>query len=104
MKALKSQFLLNYSKQLIQALILNFNFISVLFYLIILFAGFIHEHNRPDRDDFLAVDVDNILDEKQSNYIKRNYTPTEFFYDEYPTDVDTGLTPFDVFSVLIRAR
>ena len=47
--------------------------------------------------------MNNILDEKKSNYIKRNYTPTEFFYDDYPTDVDTGLTPFDVFSVLMYA-
>ena len=57
--------------------------------------------NRSDRDDFLLVDYDSILENKKHNYAKRTNTKADDFDAEYPNDVDTGLTPFDVSSVLM---
>ena len=57
-----------------------------------------HEHNRPDRSDFLVVDLDNLEESYAHNYNRRNYSETENFDDDYPNEVDTGLTPFDFSS------
>ena len=64
-------------------------------------SGFAHEMNRSDRDDFLVVDYDNILDNKKHNYVKRTNTKVDDFDVEYPSGVDSGLTPFDISSVLM---
>ena len=62
---------------------------------------YLQDFPMPDRDDFLVVDYDNILENRKHNYVKRTNTKTEDFDAEYPDDVDTGLTPFDVSSVLM---
>ena len=57
--------------------------------------------NRSDRDDFLLVDYDSILENKKHNYAKRTNTKADDFVAKYPSDVDSGLTPFDISSVLM---
>ena len=33
--------------------------------------GFVHEHTRPDRDNFVEVNTDNIVSGKEGNFKKR---------------------------------
>lgn len=47
--------------------------------------GFYHEHNRWDRDDYLKVHYENIIKDKQINFVKLSREqydkPSEFDYD-----------------------
>ena len=64
----------------------------------LLFPGFLHEHNRPDRSSYVTVIAENILDSRKSDFKKRNSGNSEWFD---PGDVDTQNTPFDFQSVLL---
>eukprot|EP00092_Neocalanus_flemingeri_P058471 GFUD01069681.1.p1 GENE.GFUD01069681.1~~GFUD01069681.1.p1 ORF type:complete len:438 (+),score=56.84 GFUD01069681.1:49-1362(+) len=60
--------------------------------------GFSHEHNRPDRDSFVTVITENIVESRKSDFKKRENGNSEWFE---PSDVDTQNTPFDFQSVLL---
>ena len=49
--------------------------------------GFVHEHTRPDRDDFISVNIDNIEPGKEKNFEKRRQGTR-------------NNAPYDVFSVM----
>ena len=59
--------------------------------------GFVHEHTRPDRDDFISVNTENIEAGKEGNFGKR----TRGFSDYFGKDsVNTRNTPYDILSLL----
>ena len=41
--------------------------------------GFVHEHTRPDRDDFISVNYDNIEPGEEKNFKKRPPGTSAFF-------------------------
>ena len=49
--------------------------------------GFVHEHTRPDRDDFISVNIDNIEPGKE-NYFEKRMQGTR------------NNAPYDVLSVM----
>ena len=53
---------------------------------------------RPDRDDFIRVNEDNILPNARNNFVKRPYGDAGFRTDG---SVDTKHTPYDVLSVIV---
>ena len=59
--------------------------------------GFVHEHTRPDRDNFVAVNTDNIVAGAEKNFEKRKQGYSDFF-DE--GSVNAEHSPYDVSSVL----
>jgi len=59
--------------------------------------GFIHEHSRPDRDDFITLNVDNMRPDLRNNFLKRPYGDAEFHTSG---SVNHQHTPYDVLSVL----
>ena len=59
--------------------------------------GFIHEHMRPDRDDFITIHKENIVAGMEKNFERRNYSRADFFSEG---DVDHMNTPYDVSSLL----
>ena len=59
--------------------------------------GFVHEHTRPDRDNFVEVNMDNIKPGKEGNFEKR----TRGFSDSRDKNsVNTRNTPYDILSLL----
>ena len=63
--------------------------------------GFVHEHTRPDRDDFISINYDNIKPGKETNFEKRRHGTSDFFEKG---SVDTKNTPYDVLSLLHYGR
>jgi len=59
--------------------------------------GFVHEHTRPDRDDFISINFDNIEPGEEKNFEKRPHGTSDFFEKG---SVDTKDTPYDVLSLL----
>ena len=59
--------------------------------------GFVHEHTRPDRDDFISINFDNIEPGEEKNFEKRPHGTSDFFEKG---SVDTKNTPYDVLSLL----
>ena len=59
--------------------------------------GFVHEHTRPDRDNFISVNMDNIEPGKEKNFEKRPHGTSDFFEKG---SVDSKNTPYDVLSLL----
>ena len=59
--------------------------------------GFVHEHTRPDRDDFILVNMDNIEAGKEKNFEKRPEGTRDLFEKG---SVDSRNTPYDVLSLL----
>ena len=59
--------------------------------------GFVHEHTRPDRDNFISVNTDNIEPGKEKNFEKRPHGTSDFFEKG---SVNTRNTPYDVLSLL----
>ena len=59
--------------------------------------GFVHEHMRPDRDDFITIHKENIVSGMVKNFERRNYSRADFFSEG---DVDHMNTPYDVSSLL----
>ncbi|UJR08286.1 hypothetical protein I4U23_012558 [Adineta vaga] len=54
--------------------------------------GFFHEQSRPDRDEYVSIQWNNIVPAQTSNFIK------------YNSDVDTQMTPYDYGSVMHYGR
>jgi len=59
--------------------------------------GFVGEHTRPDRDDFITLNVDNIRPGLEHHFAKRPYGDAEFHTSG---SVNHQHTPYDFFSVL----
>ena len=59
--------------------------------------GFVHEHTRPDRDDFISVNMDNIQLGKEKNFEIRKHGTSDFFEKG---NVNSKNTPYDVLSLL----
>ena len=59
--------------------------------------GFVHEHTRPDRDDFISVNTDNIVPGAEKNFVKRPSGNSVFFEKG---SVNSMNTPYDVLSLL----
>ena len=59
--------------------------------------GFVHEHTRPDRDNFISVNLGNIELGKEKNFERRPNGASDFF-EKGP--VNTMNTPYDVLSLL----
>ena len=59
--------------------------------------GFVHEHTRPDRDDFISVNTDNIEAGKEKNFEKRLEGTSDLYKKG---SVDSRNTPYDVLSLL----
>ena len=51
--------------------------------------GMLHEQSRPDRDDYLTIDFDNIKSDKKDNFLKYGWN-----------SVDTREIPYDLGSVM----
>ena len=60
---------------------------------------FVHEHTRPDRDDFISINYDNIEPGEEKNFKKRP-PGTSAFFKKGSGSVDTKNTPYDVLSLL----
>ena len=58
---------------------------------------FVHEHTRPDRDSFVAVNTDNITPGKEGNFAKRKQGYGDYFKEG---SVNSQNSPYDVLSVL----
>ena len=56
-----------------------------------------HEHTRPDRDDFISINFDNIEPGEEKNFEKRPHGTSDFFEKG---SVDSKNTPYDVLSLL----
>ena len=61
--------------------------------------GFVHEHTRPDRDNFISINYDNIEPGEEKNFKKRP-PGTSAFFKKGSGSVDTKNTPYDVLSLL----
>ena len=59
--------------------------------------GFVHEHTRPDRDNFVDVNTENIKPGKERNFEKRKQGYSDFFEKG---SVNSENSPYDVLSVL----
>ena len=59
--------------------------------------GFVHEHTRPDRDDFIAVNADNIEAGEEANFKKKKQGYSDFFDED---SVNAQNSPYDVLSLL----
>ena len=59
--------------------------------------GFVHEHTRPDRDNFISINFDNIEPGEEKNFEKRPHGTSDFFEKG---SVNTRNTPYDVLSLL----
>ena len=59
--------------------------------------GFVHEHTRPDRDNFVAVNTENIVSGKEANFKKRKQGYSDFFNEG---SVNAESSPYDVLSLL----
>ena len=59
--------------------------------------GFVHEHTRPDRDDFISINYENIEPGEEKNFEKRPEGTSDFFEKG---SVDSKNTPYDVLSLL----
>ena len=59
--------------------------------------GFVHEHMRPDRNDFITIHKENIVAGMEKNFERRNYSRADFFSEG---DVDHMNTLYDVSSLL----
>ena len=59
--------------------------------------GFVHEHTRPDRDNFVDVNVDNIKPGKEGNFEKRKYGDSYYFEKD---SVNSENSPYDVLSLM----
>ena len=59
--------------------------------------GFVHEHTRPDRDNFVEVNMDNIKPGKQGNFAKRKQGYSDYFEKG---SVNSENSPYDVLSLL----
>ena len=53
---------------------------------------------RPDRDNFIELNEENIAPEKRSNFNKRPYGDADF---HTAGSVDHGNTPYDVLSAIL---
>ena len=60
--------------------------------------GFVHEHTRPDRDNFISVNFDNIEPGKEKNFEKRLRDTSSDFFEKGSINSDN--TPYDVLSIL----
>ncbi|XP_063866225.1 astacin-like isoform X3 [Scylla paramamosain] len=56
--------------------------------------GFYHEHNRPDRDQYIEVNWDNIAEGSEKNFVKREMNTVELI--DLPYDIDSVMhySPF----------
>jgi len=59
--------------------------------------GFVHEQSRPDRDEFIRINQDNILPRNMKNFEKRPFGDSFFFE---VGSVNYHHTPYDILSVL----
>ena len=59
--------------------------------------GFVHEHTRPDRDNFVEVNMENIKPGKEGNFAKRKQGYSDYFKKG---SVNTENSPYDVLSLL----
>ena len=59
--------------------------------------GFVHEHTRPDRDNFISVNTNNIQLGKEKNFEIRKHGTSDFFEKG---NVNSKNTPYDVLSLL----
>ena len=48
--------------------------------------GMWHEHSRPDRDDYVQVMWDNVLEGKEANFLKKSWKNTEVHGIGYDLD------------------
>ena len=57
-----------------------------------------HEHTRPDRDDWVEVMEANIQTGKEDNFKRQNESYSEGFDSEYDSEhsLDTKSTPYDL--------
>jgi hypothetical protein len=65
-------------------------------------AGFAHEQSRPDRDEHIEVNEENIQGNLKDNFIKMNYTDRKAYDGDSGSsqDLDQQLTPYDWTSVM----
>ena len=59
--------------------------------------GFVHEHTRPDRDDFISINEENIEKGSEGNFRKRVLGDSNFFEKD---SVNSRNSPYDVLSLL----
>merc|ERR1719458_226381 len=59
--------------------------------------GFVHEHTRPDRDNFITLNEENIEEGSEGNFRKRVLGDRDFFEKD---SVNTRNSPYDVLSLL----
>ena len=59
--------------------------------------GFVHEHTRPDRDNFISLNEENIQLGAEKNFVKRKQGYSDFFAKG---SVNPKNTPYDVLSLL----
>ena len=59
--------------------------------------GFVHEHTRPDRDNFISIHEENIKIGAKKNFVKRKQGYSDFFEKG---SVNPKNTPYDVLSLL----
>ena len=59
--------------------------------------GFVHEHTRPDRDNFVEVNMDNVKPGKEGNFEKRKQGYSDYFEKG---SVNSENSPYDVLSLL----
>ena len=59
--------------------------------------GFVHEHTRPDRDNFVEVNTENIKPGKEGNFEKRKQGYSDFFEKG---SVNSENSPYDVLSLM----
>ena len=58
-----------------------------------MFQGFVHEHTRPDRDQFVRVKLEDVKKGTEGNFVKRTRGDSQWFERG---DVDTLNTPFGI--------